>query len=102
MTELDKVQTRKAFDVVALQSSRNVWKSTSDRYRTELNILLDKKFNLNPNDDNYLYDCEDVERKINLMKNNIEIARLRVKERDLSIKVAELVKENMLLKTNQM
>ena len=46
MTELDKVQTRKAYDVVALKSSRNVWKKTSDRYRTELNMLLDKKFNL--------------------------------------------------------
>ena len=102
MTELDKVQTRKAYDVVALKSSRNVWKKTSDRYRTELNMLLDKKFNLNPNDDNYLSDVDDVERKINLMKNNIEIARLHVKECDLSIKVAELVKENMLLKTNQM
>jgi len=101
MTELDKVQTRKAFNVVALKSSRNVWKQTSDRYRTELNMLLDKKYNLNPNDDNYLSDVDFIERTINLMNKNIEIARLHVKECDLSIKIAELVEENMLLKTNK-
>lgn len=96
----------KTVDVGAWKSHKESWKEKRNTYIDEWHKLLDKKIRISPHEFNYDSDyidaIKEIQRKIDLMKNDIEICRLQIAVCNNQIKIAKLIQENTKLKTNLM